>query len=367
VNLAGFYYLAQAFGGIEVCLQPYAGNNGLNLTDKDPFMGTDNSGFDAYADGYNKGKGGAQYLHLNAAQSLAFVRSRDTLPGTDLGRTKRQQAAIDYVIYEMKHEGLYSDFAKMNSLLGTASKYLITDSTFNLLDFAPSMGALSGKSLNFTTLPFTPQEGVSVPGYPAPQDVNAINVPQIQQLVKNAFYPSASTGKQAAASSSASVPPASGVTVDVYNGNPNAGGLAGQVSQALVGLGYKAGQTENSSQQTQAVQPATQVFYGAGAAANAQQIAVQFGAKATALSTLPADHVEVLTGSTVAAVPVGIRPTATATQGAQSTGARVIGARAAAGTAATPTPSSTTGAAGGGTGGSVAVAPNAPYGIPCGY
>lgn len=362
VNLAGFYYLAQAFGGIEVCLQPYPGNHGLNLTDKDPFAGTDNSGFDAYADGYNKAKGGSQYLHLDAAQSLAFVRSRDTLPGTDLGRTKRQQAAIDYVIYEMKHEGLYSDFSRMNSLLGTASKYLITDSTFNLLDFAPSMGALNGKSLNFTTLPFTPKEGVSVPGYPAPQDVNIIDVPKIQQLVNNAFYPSASTPKQAAGSPSASVRPAAGVTVDVYNGNPNASGLAGHVSQALVGLGYKAGQTETSSQQTQTVQPATQVFYGAGAAANAEQIALQFGAKATALSTLPADHVEVLIGSTVTAVPAGLQPTATATQGPQSTGAQVIGARAVAGSAATPTPSSTTGA-----GGSVTVAPNAPYGIPCGY
>ena len=111
MNLAGFYYLAAAFNGIEVCIQPYPGNNGLNLTDFDPFTGTDNSGFNAYKDGYNKKKGGAQYLHLAAAQSLAFVRSRDTLPGTDLGRTKRQQAVIDYVIFELKHEGVFGDLA----------------------------------------------------------------------------------------------------------------------------------------------------------------------------------------------------------------------------------------------------------------
>ena len=252
VNLAGFYYLAAAFNGIEVCIQPYPGNNGLNLTDHDPFTGTDNSGFDAYKDGYSKKKGGAQYLHLGAAQSLAFVRSRDTLPGTDLGRTKRQQAVIDYVIYELKHEGVFSGLGKLNSLLGTANQYLITDAGFNLLDFATDMQALNGQDLSFTTLPFTPENNVPVPGYPGPQDVNVIDVPAIQKLVASQFNPqpdalaAGATATSTAAGKSTASPaesplPDSQVTVDVYNGDPNAGGLAGQVSQALAGLGYKAG------------------------------------------------------------------------------------------------------------------------------
>ena len=163
------------------------------------------------------------------------------------------------------------------------------------------------------------------------------------------------------------------MTVDVYNGDPGAGGLAAQVSRALVGLGYKAGKVLNASAQTQPVQPGTQIFYGAGAAANAQQIAVQFGTTATALSTLPADHVEVLIGSTATAVPAGIAPASTATAATQSTAAQVIGAQvtggqqAAAGQSATPAPSSTAGAGSSGTGGTVTVAPNAPYGIPCVY
>jgi anionic cell wall polymer biosynthesis LytR-Cps2A-Psr (LCP) family protein len=374
VNLAGFYYLASAFNGIEVCIQPYPGNHGLNLTDSDPFTGTDNSGFSAYKDGYNRKKGGPQYLHLGAAQSLAFVRSRDTLPGTDLGRTKRQQAVIDYVIFEFKHEGVFGDLAKLSSLLSTADQYLITDTGFNLLDFASDMRALNGEDLSFTTLPFTPENNVSVPGYPSPQDVNIIEVPAIQKLVAGAFDPQpaarpigakAVTGK-GTASPGATVP-AARVTVDVYNGDPGAGGLAGQVSQALAGLGYKAGKVLNASAQAQAVQPGTQVFYGAGAAANAQQIALQFGASTTALSTLPANHVEVLIGSTVTGVPAGIAPTSTATAGTQSTGAQVIGAGATAGPSGTPTPTSAAGAASSGTGGSVTVAPNAPFGIPCVY
>jgi LCP family protein required for cell wall assembly len=359
VNLMGFYYLAQAFGGIEVCLQPYPGNKGLNLTDYDPFANppTDNSGFDAYQDGYNKAKGGAQYLHLNPAQSLAFVRSRDTLPGTDLGRTKRQQAALDYVIYQMKHEGLFSDFSKLTSLLGTASKYLITDSTMNLLEFAPSMSALNGESLNFTTLPFTPEEGVSVPGYPQPQDLNVIDVPSIQKEVQSAFYPGVAT------------PSPSGVTVDVYNGNPAANGLATQVSQALTAQGYQAGKTLNSTQQTQPVTPATQVFYGAGASAQADQLGLEFGATAASLSSLPAGHVEVLTGSTVTQLPAGLAPASTATQGPQSIDARADGTRAATGATASPSPSATASATtgSGAASGSVTVSPSAPYGIPCVY
>jgi LCP family protein required for cell wall assembly len=398
VNLAGFYQLAAAFGGIEVCIQPYPGNNGLNLTDYDPFTGTDNSGFNAYQDGYNKKKGGAQYLHLGAAQSLAFVRSRDTLPGTDLGRTKRQQAVMDYVIYELKHEGAFSDIAKLNSLLGTADQYIRTDATFNLLDFATEMRALTGQNVSFATLPFTPENNVQVPGYPGPQDVNVINVPATQQLVQGTFDPqpaTSSTGSNAAASTaspSASPLTPSDVTIDVYNGNPAVNGLASQVSQALAGLGYKAGNVENSAAQTQAVQPATQIFYGAGAAADGQQIATQFGTTAKALGTLPADHVEVLIGSTVTAVPAGITPATTGTAdtgtastgtagtgtadtgtasmgtaGTQSAGAQVIGAKGAADPAGTPAPSSTAGAGSSGMDGLVTVAPNAPYGIPCVY
>ncbi len=373
VNLAGFYYLAGAFGGIEVCLQPAPASAepaglaaGANLTDADPLTGTDNSGFSAFKDGYSAKKGGAQYLRLGAAQSLAFVRSRDTLPGVDLGRTKRQQAVLDYVIYELKHEGVFTVTGKLDSLLSSASQYLITDSTFNLLDFATDMRGLSGSNVSFQTLPFTPENNVSVPGYPTPQDVNIIDVPVIQQLVQSMFFPRPVGPASGAATPSPSAA-LSSVTVDVYNGNPAVAGLADQVSRALAALGYTTGQVANSSAQSQAVQPGTQVFYGTGASAAAQQIAIQFGTAATALSTLSPGHVEVLIGSTVAQVPAGIAPTGSPPSAStQSIGAQVTSAGAAS-PSATPTTSSTASTDGSGTGGAVTVAPNAPYGIPCVY
>ena len=101
------------------------------------------------ADGYNLEKGGAQDLHLSAPQSLAFVRDRDNLPNGDLDLTHRQQAVLDYVIWRPKHTGILSDQSLTSALLGTASKYLITDSSWHLLNFAPQMNALTGQNLKF--------------------------------------------------------------------------------------------------------------------------------------------------------------------------------------------------------------------------
>ena len=226
VNLAGFFYLAQAFGGIEVCVAPWTAGGNQNLSDKA-------SGWNAVRDGYNLRKGGSQYLHLAADQSLAFVRDRDTLPGTDLGRTKRQQAVLDYVVWKVQHDGIFSDLGVLNNLMGTASKYLITDSTLNLAQFATNMRALTGSHIAFTTLPIAGQQtGLELNG--SAQDVNLINVPLIQQDVRNAFYPPAPSGPGPSSGTGAAktlAPSPSGITVDVYNGSGTPH-LAGDVSRA---------------------------------------------------------------------------------------------------------------------------------------
>jgi LCP family protein required for cell wall assembly len=348
VNLIGFYYLAQAFGGIEVCVKPWSGNDGANLRDQA-------SGWDALNDGYNLRKGGAQYLHLAAPQALAFVRARDTLPGIDLGRTKRQQAVVDYVVWKLKNEGAFSDFGLLNKLLGTASQYLITDSTFDPFDFVTNMRALSGSHLTFQTLPIAGQVN-DMPLNGSAQDVNLINVPYIQQYVKNAFYPPPAVRTTKAKGKTSPVPAPSTVTVDVYNGS-GVDGLAGDVSQALATLGYRAGTVANASEQPQTLEPDTQVFYGDGASANATQIAAKFGATATALTSLPAGQVEVLLGSIVTAVPASLT-----SSGASATGTELSGTSATA-----SSPSSTPEANNGATGGAVTVAANAKYGIPCVY
>jgi LCP family protein required for cell wall assembly len=351
-NLAGFYYLAQAFHGVEVCIKPEeSGINAANYTSSNLY--DYNSGFNAVKyDHYNLRQGGAQYLQLSAPQALAFVRERDNLAEGDIDRTRRQQAVIDYVIWQLKHENAFSIGGTISGLLSAANQYLMTDPSLNLLDFATNMQALSGQHLSFRTLPSVPGSSQLLPGYGStPQSVNIISVPYIQRLVHAAFYPqpAAPKAKTAPGKKTAPIPPASTVTVDVYNGGSEHG-LAGEVSQALVSRGYKAGAVKDASGQSQPVKPGNQVFYGAGASANAAKIATGVGATASALATLPAGHVEILIGSTATAVPAGLAPAGSST-------------------ASSPSPSATATAPAGSVdgGGTITVGANAKYGIPCVY
>jgi anionic cell wall polymer biosynthesis LytR-Cps2A-Psr (LCP) family protein len=301
-NIIGFYELADQFGGLEVCIKPAPAQGGLpyaaNMTDKDPLTGTDNSGFDAYRDGYNAKKGGAQYLHLGPAQSLAYVRSRDTLPGVDIGRTARQQAAIEYIVWKLRTSSLLSDLGSITTMLGDARSYLMYDQGWDLVTVAEDIHALSGADLHFTTLPEISTNNVDIPGYPGLQSANFIDIPQIQEQVNEAFY------------GTSMIPSgASSVKVDVYNGS-NTYNLAAEVSQDFTAMGYQAGAIADSSSQSQPLQSATQVFYGSGSAAetSAQMIANVMGVSngATALSSLPAGQVEVLLGSQVTAQAPGL-------------------------------------------------------------
>jgi LCP family protein required for cell wall assembly len=336
VNLAGFYALAQAFHGIEVCVKSWDG--GRNLHD-------DNSGFSQRHAGY---------LHLGAAQALAFVRERDDLPNGDLDRTHRQQAVIDYVIWQLAHQGALTDFGQLTSLLDVARQYIIASGGWNLLEFASEMHALTGNNLTLSTLPIAgTQNNLVLNG--VHQDVNLIDLAYVRQLVQSAFYrPPAGKANGVTSRKPAKItpiPPSSTVTADVYNGGTT-NLLAARVSQALVSAGDKAGAVGTSAEQSQTVQPATQVFYGAGEAANAAKIASYFGATATAASSVAAGHVEILLGTTSTSVPADL--------GASSSGSGPASATA-------PSATATSAANNGQAGGAVTAKANAPYGIPCVY
>src|SRR5579863_10062260 len=181
VNLAGFYGLARATGGIEVCLKSW--NHGQNLHD--------------YNSGFNQPHAG--YLHLSAGQTLAFVRERDNLPNGDLDRTHRQQAVIDYVIWKLEHQGVLSDLGQLNSLLGVAKQYVITDADWDLPLFATEMHALTGKNFSFQTAKIAGYQTING------QAANAIDIPTVQRQVRQAFTGPApsSGGKQGTAENTA--------------------------------------------------------------------------------------------------------------------------------------------------------------------
>jgi LCP family protein required for cell wall assembly len=301
-NIIGFYELASQFGGLEVCIRPAPAQAGFapgaNLSDYDPQTGTDNSGFNAVADGYSKAKGGPQYLHLSASQSLAYVRSRDTLPGVDVGRTARQQAAMAYIVWKLEHGNILGSLSAITTLLNNAQGFLQYDSSWNLLDFAQGMGSLTSSGLHFTTLPEASVNNVYVPSLGSSQSVDLIDTTALQQQVSEAFY-----GQPAIPATARTE------TVDVYNGGSTTN-LATDVRADLADLGYKAGQAATPGTRSPAVTGTTQVFYGGGPddQANAQAIANLVG-EATgpaSLSSLPAGHIEVLLGKNVGQTPPGL-------------------------------------------------------------
>jgi LCP family protein required for cell wall assembly len=321
VNLAGFYELAKAFGGIMACVKSW--NGGQNLDDI-------NSGF------HQKHAG---YLHLSAGQTLAFVRERDNLPNGDLDRTHRQQAVIDYVIWKLGHQGVLTSIGQLTSLLNLAKKYVITDSGWQILNFASDMKSLTGDNLTFMTAPV-----ITTDGHEDNQDVNLIDPAAIKQMVQHTFAAPPGSKKPATKTKQPKVKSLSpgATTVDVLNGGAPIG-MAGEMSQALTSAGYQAGKVTNTSLQT-----STQVLYGAGAEASAGKIAGAFeGLTATASSSVPAGHVELLLAPDATAVPANLG-TATAPP-------------------ANPSSSATSASNDGQAGGPVKVKANAKYGIPCVY
>jgi LCP family protein required for cell wall assembly len=266
VNLDGFYELANVLGGVEVCL-------------KHPVAYDSYSGFYAHKAGYQ---------HLNAVMALAFVRQRHGLLNGDLDRTHRQQAFLDSVMQQLRTEGVLNDLTKINSLLSVAKQYVITDQGWNLLDFASQMRSLTGSNLSFNTLPIVGYETIDG------QDANQIDPTYIKQVVQQAFNPPAASGAKASSSpkpTPESSADAAKTIVDVYNGG-NTGGLAGEVSAALVKDGYRAGLVQNATALT-----TTEVTYGSGASTSAAHIAALFGVTATASSTVAAGHVQLMLGA----------------------------------------------------------------------
>ncbi len=263
VNLYGFYELARVLGGVQVC---------LNHPVHDQKSG-------AYFH--------AGYQHLNASQALAFVRQRDGLPNGDLDRTHRQQAFLDSVIHQLRTEGVLSNLSKIQQLLTVAKQYVITDSGWNLFDFASQARSLTGGNLVFHTLPIKGYQTING------QDANVVQPAYIKAIVHAAFYAKPAARHHRRGSEAASPRP----TVDVFNGS-NINLLAHRVSAALVRAGYKAGKVETTTSLA-----TTQVRYGAGASAGARKIAALFGVTAVASRSVAAGHVEVLLGPG-ATVPV---------------------------------------------------------------
>ncbi len=255
INLAGFYDLTAALGGVEVC---------LNHSVYDDYSGADFP---------------AGFQTLNASQALAFVRQRHGLDNGDLDRTHRQQAFLVSVMKKLRSSGSFTDLGKLNALISVAQKDIVLSTGWNEQLFR-RIGDISSSDVEYRTLPVLRYDTVDG------QDVNIVDPSAIKAEVAAAF-----NGDASAPTTSSHAPTS---VIDVVNAGGTSG-LAGAASQLLKQRGYSIGQTRN---RIAGESTSTAVEYGIGAETDADDVASILGISATpqADSTIAPDHVRVTLG-----------------------------------------------------------------------
>lgn len=241
VNLAGFYDLAQALGGVEVC---------LNHPVYDSYSGAD---FPA----------GRQ--RLDASQALSFVRQRHGLENGDLDRTHRQQAFLSSVMRDLQDSGTFTNLDRLNSLMAVARKDVVLSAGWDEALFR-RMGELAGGNIEFRTLPVVRYDNIDG------QDVNIIDPAAIKAEIAAAL----GTAPPSGAPTTTSAKPNPSTVVDVINAG-SISGMASQVSSALKKRGYTAGQVRDR----ESGDPSTStILYGMGAETDAKNLEALLGVDA---------------------------------------------------------------------------------------
>lgn len=153
INLAGFYDMSLAVGGVQVCL-----NN-------------------ATSDSYTGGSFPAGVQTISGLSALQFVRQRHGLPRGDLDRIVRQQVFLGALAHKVLSAGILANPSKIEALT-TAIQNSITLSTgWDITTFAEQMQNLTSGAIQFTTIPTG--NNVVIGG----ADVTQVSQPQVERFV----------------------------------------------------------------------------------------------------------------------------------------------------------------------------------------
>ncbi|MDQ3406127.1 MAG: LCP family protein [Actinomycetota bacterium] len=291
VNLASFYEVTKAIGGVEVCLR--------NAVDEE--------------------KSGANFRAgrqtISGKEALSFVRQRYELPNGDLDRIVRQQVFLAALADKVLSADMLTNPSRARDLLSAVQRSVVLSKGWNLSRFAAQMQGLSSGNIEFRTIPT--QGDAKIGG----ADVIKVDPLQVHEFVAefvgeandkaSPSRPPSTTAKPTSSrpgSTTDPLPEGTGVststatsgieaiTVDVRNGS-NTLGLASTVLDSLTGLGFVRGQTGDASVQNLSV-----VRYAAGELAGAQRVAKSLGGVFTFEEdrTLTARHVRVVLGTNYA-------------------------------------------------------------------
>jgi LCP family protein required for cell wall assembly len=241
VNLASFYEVTKAIGGVEVC---------VNRATSDSKSGAN------FAAGPQT---------IEGALALSFVRQREGLPGGDLDRITRQQVFIGALAKKVLSTGMLTNMDQLDALVTAVQKSVVLSQGWDITTFAEQMQGLVSGNIEFRTIPV----GDTMDTY---YDGNVLQVDPVK--VKN-FIKNLATDETTSPSTSASstpVTPNNQVTVRVYNASSTAR-LAATVLDSLVSKGYLRGPAATAD----ALLDSTVVRYAPGDKAIADKLAKEFG------------------------------------------------------------------------------------------
>jgi LCP family protein required for cell wall assembly len=183
VNLASFYEVTKALGGVEVCLNApvHERKSGVDLP------------------------GGRQTVE--GVQALAFVRQRYDLPNGDLDRIARQQAFLSGLARKVLSRDVLTDPVKISDVITAVKKSVVLSDNWDLVQFAAQMRGLNSGNIQFRTIP------VAGPAVVGGADVLRVDQEQVHEFVDGLTADPSSTPTPASSTpttaSSTSTPPSS--------------------------------------------------------------------------------------------------------------------------------------------------------------
>ncbi|MFH8381323.1 LCP family protein [Kitasatospora sp. NPDC018058] len=267
VDFNGFATMTKAVGGVDVCLP-----NDIHEGDLNPNLG--HKGKLIFAKGKQKVEGQA---------ALDFVRVRHGIgDGSDIGRTKRQQAFLSSLIKQVKSQGM--DPTTLLPLADAATRSLTVDpdlgSAAKLMSFAMSIKDVDLHDIKFITAPWR-YEGPRV----------ALVHPDVDELWAALKADRTIDGQDASAqhpdapdTAAPSTPPAAATPTPTANAknaetkvavlnSTGESGIGGKAAETVKGAGYTVSTVGNAPGKPRST---TVVEYGTGERAAAEAVAKLF-------------------------------------------------------------------------------------------
>lgn len=160
INLAGFYEITQAVGGVAVCLTA------------------------PVHDSYTGANFPAGPQTVSGAAALAFVRQRHGLPHGDLDRILRQQAYLSGLAHRLLSDDVLVNPGAVAALRQAITRYVVIDPGWDLSGLLQQVRSISEGSIEFKTIP-TGRIDLPTPDGEAVQ----VDPEQVQQFVAQLTHP----------------------------------------------------------------------------------------------------------------------------------------------------------------------------------